>query len=73
MKNKNMELIAGEQSLAGVEIKRFIFQRDSLSSLLYVRAMMPLTYVFRKCTGSNKFTKPQEKINQLVYDVKIFA
>ena len=75
MKNWKIELTAGGQSLAEVNIQRGIFQGDSLSPLLFVIAMMPLNYILRKCTGGYKFTNSQEKINHLMYmdDIKIFA
>ena len=34
--------------------------------LLFVIVMMPLNYMLRKCTGGDKFTKSQEKINLLM-------
>ena len=37
--------------------------------------MMPLTHVLRKCTAEYNLSKPQEKINHLIYidDIKMFA
>ena len=37
--------------------------------------MMPLKYILRKCTVGLKFSKSQEKFNQLMYkdDIKLFA
>ena len=37
--------------------------------------MKPLNHILRKYTGRYKFTKSQEKINQLIYtdDIKLFA
>ena len=51
-----------------------LFQGDALSPLLFVIAMMPLNYIFRRCTGY-KFDKLQEKINHLMHmdDIKLFC
>ena len=37
--------------------------------------MMPLNQTLKKCPGSNKLTKPQEKINHLMYmdNINLFA
>ena len=50
-----------------------IFQEDALSPFLFVITMMPLNYILKKCTRGNKFSKLQEKINHLMYDIKLFA
>ena len=52
-----------EQTFVEIKIQRGIFKGDSLSSRLFVIAMMPFNYVFRKCTGTGyKLTQSQEKI-----------
>ena len=58
-----------------IKIQINIFHRDSLSLLLFNIAMMSLNHVPRKYTGGYKFSKLQEKINQLMYmdDIKIFT
>ena len=48
MKQWNTELMSGEQRLGNVRIRRGIFQGDSLSPLLFVLAMIPLTLMLRK-------------------------
>ena len=37
--------------------------------------MMPFNYILRECTGSDKFIKPQEKVNHIMYmnDITIFV
>ena len=75
MENWRVDLTAGGQTLAEAKIQRGIFQKDSLLPRQFKIRMMPLNYIFRKCTGAYKFTKLQEKINHLVYmdDLKIFV
>ena len=45
IKQWNTELTAGNQRLGNVKIRRGIFQGDSLSPLLFVLVMIPLTLV----------------------------
>ena len=74
MKNCKVELTAGGKSLDEVKIQEGIFQRDMVSSLLFVIAIVPLNHILWKCTGGSKFHKSQEKkINHLMYmdDIKI--
>ena len=60
---------------AGTEVQRGIFQRDALSPLLFIIAMMPLNCMLRKCTAEYKLRTSQEKINHLMYmdDIKLLA
>ena len=62
-----VELTAGGKSLAEAKIQRGIFQGDALSPLLFVIAMMPLNYKFRKCSGGYKLSKLQGNINHLMH------
>ena len=76
--NWRVELTARCQILAEVKIQKVIFQRDTLSLLLFVIAIMPLNYVLKKYTEREEnfnFTKSQEKIDHLMYtdDMKVFA
>ena len=48
MERWNTELTCGDQRLGNVRIRRGIFQGDSLSPLLFVLAMIPLTLILRK-------------------------
>ena len=67
MKTWRVELTAGRKNLAERKIQPVVFQRDALSPLLIIIAMMPLKHIFRKCTAGYKLTKSQEKINHLMY------
>ena len=75
METWKVELTLGAKSLREVKIWRDMFQGDALSPLLFVIAMMPLKYIFRKCTTGYKLSKLQEKINHLMHmdDTKRFA
>ena len=75
MKNWKVELAKVGKTIAEVKIQRGSFQGDALSLLQFEITTMPLNYVLRKCTESNKFIKSQEKINHLLYtdDLKVFA
>ena len=47
-----LSLAASGEDLGDVEIKRGIFQGDSLSSLLFVFSMIPLSLILRKVNAS---------------------
>ena len=61
IKKWRVKLTAGGKSLTEVKILRGIFQRDALSPLLFVIAMMPLNHMLRKCSGVYKLHELQEK------------
>ena len=58
-----------------MKIRRGIFQGDSLSPLLFVLVMIPLTLVLRQTKTSYKVKKGGKKINHLLFmnDLKLFA
>ena len=68
------ELKAGRLSFVEVRVKRGIFQGDTLSPLIFVRAMMLLNQIIRKYTAGYKQSKSQKKINHFMYmnDIKLF-
>ena len=75
MKHWNTELNAGQSRLGNVKIKRGIFQGDSLSPLLFVMTMIPLTLVLRKTNIFYEVRKKRKRINHLLFmdDLKLFA
>ena len=75
MNTWRVELTCANQQLGEVNIKRGIFQDDTLSPLLFVVAMIPLTHLLRKIKSGYEFTKGKEKISHLLYmdDLKLYA
>ena len=76
MKKWSVELTCGSESLGDVGIKRGIFQGDSLSPLLFVACLIPLTYVLRRCAWIGyEFSSNGSKINHLLFmdDLKLYA
>ena len=74
MKTWRTELTVKGTVLGEVKIKRGIFQGDSLSPLLFVIAMIPLTLALRKSPLGYTYTN-KTKINHLLYmdDIKLYA
>ena len=75
MQTWRVELAAGGRSLAETKIQRGIFRGDALSPLLFLKAMMSLNHILRKCIAGYKLCRSLEKINHLMYmdDIKLFA
>ena len=56
-------------------MKRGIFQGDSLSPLLFVLSMVPLSLILRKLNASYEWGKKEYKLNHLLFmdDLKLFS
>ena len=67
MKHWNTELNAGQSRHGNVKKKRGIFQGDSLSSLLFVMTMIPLTLMLRKTNVFYEVRKKGKRINHLLF------
>ena len=69
------ELTSGGEILGSVDIKRGIFQGDSLSPLLFVLIMIPLTMLLREAKSKYKLEKDGPHINHLLFmdDLKLYA
>ena len=63
------------QSLDGVDMKRGIFQDDSLSPLSFMLSLIPLTVTSRNLEGAFQFLSNKEKINHLLFmdDLKLYV
>ena len=68
-------LFSGNSELSEVEIKRGIFQGDSLSPLVFVLALIPLSLILRKAKAAYEFSESKEKINHLLFmdDLKLYS
>ena len=67
-------LCSGNSELGEVEIKQGIFQ-DSLSPLVFVLALIPLSLILRKANAAYEFSESKEKINHLslMDDLKLYS
>ena len=74
MKNYNTDLTSCREHMAHIDIRRAIFQGDSLSPLLFVLCMIPLNQILRKVKSGYTFENG-EKLNKLLFmdGLKIFA
>ena len=66
-------LCSGNSKLGEVEIKRDIFQGDSLSPSVFALALIPLNLILRKTKTAYEFSESKEKINHLLFmdDLKL--
>ena len=67
MKKWRVMLCAGNSELGEVDIKRGIFQGDSLSPLVFVLALIPLSLILRKTKAAYEFSGRKEKINHILF------
>ena len=72
MKSWQIVLTSNGMNLGEVNIKRGIFQADSLSPLLFVLVLIPLTLILRKEAAGYHFTD-KTKVNHLLFmnDLKL--
>ena len=75
MKSWKLELNASGKTLGEVDIRRGIFQGDSLSPLLFVLCMVPLTWLLRRAKAESESGSKGFKLNHLLFmdDPKLFA
>ena len=69
-------LTANGERLGEVRIRRGIFQGDSLSPLLFIVAMLPLTMILKRETALGyKFGREKKRMNHLLFmdDLKLYA
>ena len=70
-----LSLTSNGKDLGDVNVKRGIFQGDSLSPLLFVVSMIPMTIVLRKAKAGYDWGKKQFSLNHLLFmdDLKLYA
>ena len=75
MEKWRVMLCAENSELGVVDIKRDIFQGDSLSPLVFVLALIPLSLILRKAKAAYEFSGSKEKINHLLFmdDLKLYS
>ena len=75
MKSWCVELTCGENVLGQVNIRRGIFQGDSLSPLLFIISLTPLTMILNKTKYGYQFSTNGQRINHLLYmdDLKLYS
>ena len=75
MKSQNLKLNASGRKLGKVDIRREIFQGDSLSPLLFVLCMIPLTWLLRGARADYRCGNKGFKLIHLPFmdDLKWFA
>ena len=75
MQQWKLSLTANGEDLGEVNVKRGIFQGDSLSPLLFVLSMVPLSLIFKKVNTCYKWGKKEYKLNHLLFmnDLKLYA
>ena len=75
MEKWKVMLCSENSELAEVEIKRGIFQGDSLSPLVFALGLIPLSLILRKTKVAYEFSESKEKINHLSFmdDLKLYC
>ena len=75
MEKWKVMLCSGNSELGEVQMKRGIFQGDSLSPLVFVLALILLSLILRKAKAANEFSESKEKIKHLLFvdDLKLYS
>ena len=70
-----LSLTSNGEDLGEVNVKRGIFYEDSLSPLLFVLTMVPLSLIFRKVNASYEWGQKEYKMDYLLFldDLKLFS
>ena len=67
MKQWRLSLTVNGEDLGEANVKSRIFQGDSLSPLLFVLSMVPLSLILKKVNACYKWGKKEYKLNQLLF------
>ena len=72
---EKLSLTSNGEDLGEVLVKRGIFQGDSLSPILFVLSMVPLSLILRKVNGSYEWGQKEYKLNHLLFmdDMNLFS
>ena len=75
MANWKTVLTSNQEILGTVDINRGIFQGDSLSPLLFVIIMIPLSLILRDSSAGYQLEKEGSRINHLLFmdDLKLYG
>ena len=75
MQQWRLSLTANGEDLGEVNVKKGILQGDSLSPLLLVLSMVPLSLIFKKVNACYKWRKKEYKLDHLLFmdDLKMYA
>ena len=74
MQQWRLSLTANGGDLGEVNVKRWIFQGDSLSPLLFLLSIVPLSLILKKVNACYKWEKKEYKLNHLFMDdLKLYA
>ena len=75
MMNWETELTSEKVSLGKVKIRRGIFQGDSFSPLLFVLAVIPLSFMLRKVKAGYDLGRNKGRVNHLLFmdDLKLYG
>ena len=75
MQQCRLPLTTNGEDLEEVNVKRGIFQGGSLSPLLLVLSMVPLSLILKKVNACYKWGKKEYKLNHLLFmdDLKLYA
>ena len=75
MQQWRLSLTTNGEDLGEVNVKREIFQGDSLSPLMFALSMVPLSLILKKVNACNKWGKKEYKLNHLSFmdNLKLYA
>ena len=75
MQQWRLLLMGNDEDLGEVNVQRGIIQVDSLSPLMFVLSMLPLSLILNKVNACYKWGKKEYKLNHLLFmdDLKLYA